>query len=455
MIRAILVIVVVCCCTAVALQCRAQSASETPSRPILVELLDWAEGQAIPLDTVTPGGDAEDLKALDEVIGDARIVLMGDSRHDAREQWMLKHRIIEYLVKNLGFSVLAMEESLPCTSALNECLLGEQDDLETALSDLGGWYLWDAEEMLALMSTLRTHNADTATERPVRVYGFDISDGARRGVENTLALLAEIDAEVAEQLRNSIDLSPFGRDFWMQTIQNYGALTPEATESIGAGLADLVNTVIERKDELIAKTSERDYKWALRQAIVARQVHDMMLAFKAGSFEAGGSAREAAMVENLKWLLGVAAPDERFIVWAHNFHIARTPQYLEIPGRPPTTMTPLGYLLSEEFGDSTVTIGFSFEKAVEPSTLRPAPEDWVDGVMARVGPDVFLLDLRAAPKEGLAHEWLYADQSMRGEGGKAVLVPAKAFDVIAFVREVGTITRTKNAIARFEALNSR
>jgi erythromycin esterase len=477
MTRAIVIAITVCCSTAFALQCQAQTAvgtqpasegpSQGPSQGPPAELIGWVKGQAIALDTIEPGAGAADLKALDALVGDARIVLMGDSRHDAREQWLLKHRIIEYLVKNLGFSVLALEESLPCTSALNECLLGKRDDLGAALSALGGWYLYDTEEMLAIMSMLRAHNADTATDRPVqadttdrpvpvdtqinpvRVYGIDVSDGARRGVHKALAYLAEADTAAADRLRRAIDISPFGKYFWMQTIQNYGELTPGATDSLGAGLADLVNTLNERRDELIASSGEAEYEWALRHAIVAIRVHEMMLAFKAGSFLAGGNVREAAMVENLKWLLDVAAPGEKFIIWAHNFHVAREPMYVEIPQRPQMTIDPLGHLLVDELDDPTVTIGFSFERGVESSGLKPAPEDWVDGVMAKAGPDAFLLDLRAAPEDGPVHDWLHADQTMRGEGGKAVLAPAKAFDIIAFVREVGPVTRSETARARF------
>jgi erythromycin esterase len=215
----------------------------------------------------------------------------------------------------------------------------------------------------------------------------------------------------------------------------------------------LVEALDELRDGQVAKSGEAKYEWALRQAIVARQAHDIMLSFIRGSLKDAGAARETAMVDNLSWLLRVAAPGERVIVWAHNFHVARATQYLEIPGRPATMMDPLGHLLAKEFGDSMVSIGFSFKRGVDSSGLRPTPEGWVDSVLAEVGPDVFLLDLRTAPSEGPAYEWLQADQVMRGEGGKATLAPAKAFDAIAFVREVGPITRTARARARFAALS--
>lgn len=441
----------------------AQSTPDAPPQPAPGALLDWAREKAIALDTIHPGGSTSDLEPLKALVGDARIVLLGDSRHDAREQWLLKARIIEYLVKNMGFSVLAMEESLPCTSGLNACLLGERDDMDVALSEIGAWYLWDTEELLALMSALRAHNKEIATDQSneesttgpaVRVYGIDISEGARPGVKHALATLALADTGAADRLRRAIDLSPISKNFWPQSMQNYGALAPEAADSLGAGLADLVNALADRKQSLIAQTGEAQYEWALRQAIVAKQAHEMMLTIVRSSYEEAGALRETAMVDNLSWLLRVAAPGEKVIVWAHNFHVARAPQHLDIPGAPSTTMDPLGSLLAKEYGDSMVTIGFSFDRGVDSTALKPTAEGWVDNVLGRVGPDAFILDLRTAPPEGPAHDWLNAEQSMRGEGGKAILAPAKAFDAIAFVRETGPITRSARALARFATLNA-
>jgi len=154
--------VLVCgCCVAAAEPCSAQTTSKTLSKSTHGALLEWARGKAIVLDTIEPGSGTSDLEALHQLVGDARIVLLGDSRHDAREQWLLKHRLIEYLVKRMDFSVLAMEESLAGTAPLNACLLGEREDLDKALSEMGAWYLWDTEELLALMSSLRDHNEET------------------------------------------------------------------------------------------------------------------------------------------------------------------------------------------------------------------------------------------------------------------------------------------------------
>jgi erythromycin esterase len=442
-----------CCCVLALVPCSAGAASQSSSEEGQEAVLSWARDEAITLEGVVPGASDSDLSSFRELVGDARIVLLGDSRHDAREQWLLKRRLIEFLVREMGFSVLAIEESLPCTAPLNAFLLGERDDLETAQSQLGAWYIWDTEEFRGLMRALRAYNGSTESGPAVRVYGFDISEGVRGAVGDALALLGRSSPDSAEQLRQRIDLEPFSENFWVETMGNYGRLTPEATGALGDGLAELVKVLGDRQAELVARSGRAEYEWALHQAVVASQAHEMMVSGTSGGFEEGGAIREAAMADNLAWLMRTVAPSEKVIAWAHNFHVSRAPLDIEIPGSPPTKdMSPVGHLLAKDFGDSMVSVGFSFEKGSDPAELAAVPEDWVDGVLADVGPDIFLLDLRSAPSEGPVHSWLNEKQTMRGQGGKSAVIPQKSFDALVFVREVGRTTPTENARERFASL---
>ena len=442
-----------CCCAFASIPCSAETQSGAPSEHGREAVISWAGEQAIALDAIIPGSDESDLSRFRELVGDARIVLLGDSRHDAREQWLLKRRLIEFLVGEMGFSILAIEESLPCTAPLNAFLLAERDDLDVTQSQLGAWYIWDTEELRGLMQALRARNDSAEGGPSVRLYGFDISDGVRRGVGNALAFLGQSSADIAEQLRRRIDLQPFSESFWGETMANYGRLTPEASRALGDGLAELVEVLRDGRADLVARSGHAEYEWALRQAIVALRAHEMMRAGASGSLEEAGAIREAAMAGNLAWLLRVVAPSEKIIVWAHNFHVSRAPLDIEIPGRPATKgMKPLGYLLAQDFGDSMVSIGFSFERGLEPAELQAAPEGWVDELLANVGPDAFLLDLRSAPSTGPVHDWLSEEQAMRGQGGRSSVVPKKSFDALAFVRQIGRTTPTRSARERSSSL---
>lgn len=61
------------------------------------------------LRTLGPERPQEDLAWLDEAIGDARVVAIGENAHSNRESYQLCHRLTRYLVEQHGFGAYAME----------------------------------------------------------------------------------------------------------------------------------------------------------------------------------------------------------------------------------------------------------------------------------------------------------------------------------------------------------
>ena len=64
---------------------------------------------AHPFKTVHAESGLDDLAFLDQMIGDARIVALGEASHGTAEFFQMKHRMLEYLVKKKGFTVFALE----------------------------------------------------------------------------------------------------------------------------------------------------------------------------------------------------------------------------------------------------------------------------------------------------------------------------------------------------------
>src|SRR5215469_16198992 len=75
--------------------------------------ISWLRRNAIPIQTVEAGHGFEDLRALDPVIGNARIVEFGEAAYGTREFSQLKHRILEYLATQKGFTILSIEANMP------------------------------------------------------------------------------------------------------------------------------------------------------------------------------------------------------------------------------------------------------------------------------------------------------------------------------------------------------
>ena len=73
----------------------------------------WAKERAIVIETPEFRTDQHDIEPMKALIGDARVVCLGESRHDIHEQFVLKYRMIRYMVEEMGFNTFILEASLP------------------------------------------------------------------------------------------------------------------------------------------------------------------------------------------------------------------------------------------------------------------------------------------------------------------------------------------------------
>jgi erythromycin esterase len=66
---------------------------------------------AHPLRSTEPGTGAADLQALGVMVGDAKVVGVGEATHGSHEFFALKDRLFRYLVEQKGFTTFALEIS--------------------------------------------------------------------------------------------------------------------------------------------------------------------------------------------------------------------------------------------------------------------------------------------------------------------------------------------------------
>jgi hypothetical protein len=97
--------------------CEFGAQSERPRtatpEPAIDSVRRWLASNAIRLRTVEAGNGFADMQELRTVVGDARIVMLGEPTHGNREVYQLKHRMVEFLVEEMGFDVLVMETPMP------------------------------------------------------------------------------------------------------------------------------------------------------------------------------------------------------------------------------------------------------------------------------------------------------------------------------------------------------
>ncbi len=130
----------------------------------------WMQDNAIILKTLEPGSGFDDMQPLKTLIGDAGLVVLGEQRHVVRDFHRANHRMIEFLVSEMGFTVFAIEASFPGAHAINDYIIDGKGTAESALASLA-YPAWTTETMSGMIEWMREYNATHA--KKVKFYGVD------------------------------------------------------------------------------------------------------------------------------------------------------------------------------------------------------------------------------------------------------------------------------------------
>jgi erythromycin esterase-like protein len=161
--------------------------------------VDWVRSNAIRLSTPEAGRGFADMQPLKRVIGSARIVALGEATHGSREFFQLKHRMLEFLASELGFTIFSIEANLPEAYRLNDYVLTGKGDPAQLLRGMYFW-TWDTEEVLAMIRWMREFNA--SGRGPIQFTGFDMQF-PNVAAENVRSFVTRLDADYAATVREA------------------------------------------------------------------------------------------------------------------------------------------------------------------------------------------------------------------------------------------------------------
>jgi erythromycin esterase len=364
-------------------------------------VIDWIRGQAIPLLTARPGHGFADLAPLRDIVGGARVVALGEATHGTREFFQMKHRLLEYLVSELGFTVFAIEANWPESEAVDEYVRTGRGDPAKALAQLYFW-TWNTEEVLDLVRWMRQWNA-VPGHRQVSFYGFDMQAGAV-SADRLRSRLREIDpglaAEVAPALSRlaADERASAPEKEYLAAVHAVGSILPQVAERL-------------RKPTAAVDS----------QALVDRQYVRVLQQYTELRSDTRGRAglRDEAMADNVRWIADVAVPGSRIVVWAHNWHVVN----LDEP------YPSMGHLLELALGREYLPVGFLFHhggfQAIDHTghghglnefVVGAPPAGTLEDTFERAGWPLCLLDLRRVPASGAVAEWLRRPQQLREVG---------------------------------------
>jgi erythromycin esterase len=401
---------------------------------VLALALAWPQDSPIrPIGSLT-SDEASDLAFLKPLLDEARIVQLGEAGHGMGEVSEVKTRIARFLVRELGFTVIAFESSL---------YLAHQADTKaqdiTAQSMLTSSLIgvWHTREVLPLFETLK---ASRPTTRPIRLAGFDvqpIGSGKKTRPAFLRAIVGAIDpayaAEVetldqtliAEYDKGSSARRMYFREHRDRLIASY--------EKLAAFLDRHLNAL-----------SSPDGRHA---ALIARQEARSMAAYvrmqTAADVRGMAEARDEGMAANVRFLAEELYPGQRLVIWGHNYHVGHAAGKIEphadvFPGVPARSM---GSWLRERFGRAVYSIGiYPYEgRAVDNSrteyTIEAAPAESLEARIGTSPAPARFLDVAEGLRAGLT--WLRAPVLARFDGRTPQrLVVAEQYDAVMVVRRV-------------------
>jgi len=133
--------------------------------------ITWLRENARPFATCEPAPRDADLAFLRGMVGDARIVALGEGTHGTHEFFQMKRRVVEYLAAHMGFTMFAIEANMPEAYRVNDYVLTGRGDPKALLKGLYFW-TWDTDEVLGLIEWMREFNRSGRGR--IQFLGFDM-----------------------------------------------------------------------------------------------------------------------------------------------------------------------------------------------------------------------------------------------------------------------------------------
>jgi erythromycin esterase len=399
----------------------------------------WARDNHHPIATVQDfeGDTFADLQFFKEVIGNRRLVQLGESGHGVAEFNHVKVRLIKFLHQQMGFDVIAFESGLYECHAANDVVSRRPEIAALAVMRSCIFGVWHTDEVLPLFEYIKSTQG---TSRPLTLAGFDTQTSSSVGVSTRPAFLANLvraidparaaTVEATDRTHLSAiyaaDSAGYARSNEGRLTEFYGALELFFQEH-RARLEELFGPEPPRVGERAAYSMLR-YMEQLRAPNTPT----------ADRFASGGAIRDFGMANNLTFLANDLYPGRKIMVWAHNFHI-RHDHFATSNWSQPT----MGQWVHERFRDQLYTIGLYMNqgnaalnnRSIYP--IAPAAENSMEWIMAGAGPPLLFMDF-LKQERAAGNSWMFEPTSQRewGRNPPFNMIPRNQYDGVLFIDTV-------------------
>lgn len=323
-----------------------------------------------------------DLKVLDSILKDNRILMLGENTHYDGSTLQAKGRLIQYLHENLGYNVVLYEAGQYDCWIMNEEM--KNHSLKTSIDSIGGLGLfnfwWDNKETQPL---IKYYQKNKVSSSPIELGGFDIQFSGEVLIKKRGKLLKTFLS------KNNININSFPiLNKHINELQNFVYKGYVDKLLNGKQKKDLLNEInqLERIVLRLKKTPENE--------IYSKYFNDIGNNLnKAWKYNPGSLPsmhfRDSLMAKNLIWQIDSLYPKKKVIVWCANIHTFSAPYS--------KNYRPLGSYIKDRYGKASYMLDFSsYAKLNESKNLTDQPGKLaVENIFHETKTPYFILDLRS------------------------------------------------------------
>ncbi len=355
-------------------------------------------------------------ETLEELIGDARIVLIGESSHGTHEFYDARAAITKWLIEEKGFCAVAAEADWPDAYRVNRYVrgLGEDKNADEALSGFERFpaWMWRNTVVRDFVDWLRTRNQRQQAngQRQAGFYGLDLYS-LHRSMNEVITYLEKVDPKAAAraQARYACFDHASADDGQAYGFSAAFGAGPSCENQAVEQLVEFQRNAIAyaRRDGLLA---EDELFYAQQNAQTVRNAEVYYRAMFSGRVTSW-NLRDKHMAQTLEALLTHLdrhhdGPPARIVVWAHNSHVGDA-RATEVGADGQLT---LGQLVRQRYGGEesrliglstyggTVTAASEWGGIAERKAVRPALNGSIEELLHETGRSAFLVSARIRPE---------------------------------------------------------
>jgi erythromycin esterase len=364
------------------------------------EVTEWIRQRGFPLSTTDPRKPLWDLDSLRGLVGDDTVVVgIGPSTYGGHEQFTVTHRIIRFLVEELGFRTVATEEDWDVALDLDRYVQTGEGDLDALMKRTG--VPWRVREVQDTIEWIKDYNA--ANDEKVRFVGVGVIDTRVPVYEEVSGYVKRVAPDKLAALREHFDVIQPASDehvrWFITQVADKGSFVEHA------------RAALKLVESLPHQDGDREHEW------IAQQTRQIVSFYEHYAYHlVDDGYRDEKMAENLNWWYEFTG--HKIAYWSTNAHSARSGELtINVPPRGTLKFKPTGGHLRELFGDKYFSIGLTFAHGtvnsgwgLPPFTSRPIPApvqsaEFVEGRFVNYGSPRYLLSLHNGVPL-IVREWL-------------------------------------------------